>query len=479
MSKFFDVEKADAAQAAAQIRTDGWQSVLTGIGTDRDRVTSAFFYPDLVPYQTAQNLWRGDDLAARAVEVWPDEMLRRGYRILTAENTEAETAIESHLETIGFPEALRMALCFQRAYGGGGILLGANDGSTNWALPLDVDKVQSLDWVKPYDASELYPSKYYEDPQSAKFMQPSHYRIGYMFGSKATSDIHESRFLIFDGIRVTSNYQQSFNGGWGENVLTRLWSVLRGFNIGWAGAWHLLSDFAQGVYKMKGLADGLLKQQDKVIARLKAIEMAKSTVRAVVVDADLEDYTRVATPISGLDAVLDKANLRLAAAADMPVMLLFGQSPGGLGSTGDGEMRAFYARVVAKQSSILRPALLRVISLLANKYSLKPGYKIAFNPLWEPSETEAAQARNTQAQTDQIYIQEQVATPDEIAASRFGSSGYSFTTKLDWEAREKFALAAGDSSVLEEETETEDPADIDARNKGQAPDVAPTPIVEI
>lgn len=466
----------DKARLDEAIRLDGWQSLLTGMGTDRDRVTSVEFRADHIPFLVAQSLWLGDDLAARAVEVWPEEMLREGYKILTADDHEAEDAVASHLETIGFPEALHQALCYQRAFGGGAILLGANDGATDWSEPLNVDKVQSFDWVQAYDPSEIQPSKYYQDPTKNKFMRPSHYRIGYMFGAKHTGDIHESRFLIFDGIRVSSNYQNTLNAGWGYGVLGRMWAVLRGFNAGWSGAWHLLSDFAQGVYKMKGLADGLLKQQDKVMARLKAIDMAKSTMRSVVVDADLEDYSRLATPLAGLDTVLDKANLRLAAAADMPVMLLFGQSPGGLGSTGDGEMRAFYGRVAAKQTKILQPALLRVVSLLASKYKLEPGYKIKFNPLWSPTELEGAQARLTQAQTDQIYLDKQVATPEEIADSRFGASGYSFETRLDWEARKAFAAALGDVDAMTPDVLPEDPDEIDARNKEQAPTLAPPEI---
>lgn len=472
-----------APEAPDTLRFDGWQSLLTGMGTDRDRVTSASFSPDFISHQVAQGLWIGDDMAARAIEVWPDEMLRRGYRLLTADDREAEEAVTSHLETVGLNDALFQALCYQRAYGGGAILLGADDGASDWALPLQADKVRSLDWVQAYDATEMQPSKYYQDPKSPKFMRPSHYTIGRMFGTRKTSDIHESRFLIFDGIRVSSNFQNTNNAGWGYSVLSRMWGVLRGFNIGWAGAWHLLSDFGQGVYKMKGLADSLLKNQDKVLARLKTIEMAKSTMRSVVVDAELEDYTRIATPISGLDTVLDKANTRLAAAADMPVMILFGQSPGGLGSTGDGEIKSFYGRVAAKQTKLLQPALLRVVGLLAAIYKLEPGFKIVFNPLDAPSEAEAATARLTQAQTDAIYIANQVATPEEIADSRFGASGYSFDTRLDWEARKLFALSEGDADALETETITEDPAEIEARNQqrnvGVEPTAPPAPTPEI
>lgn len=468
---------APSQDEPANLRYDGWQSLLTGMGTTRDRVTSATFTPDLIGHQAAQGLWIGDDMAARAIEVWPDEMMRRGYNIVTVDNREAEEAIVSHLETIGLNEAIYQALCYQRAYGGGAVLLGANDGSTDWSQPLQADRVQTLDWVQAYDVSEIQPCEYYKDPQSPKFMRPSHYSIGYMFGQKRTSSIHESRFLIFDGIRVSSNYQNTLNAGWGYSVLSRMWSVLRGFNTGWAGAWHLLSDFAQGVYKMKGLADSLLKNQDKVLARLKTIEMAKSTMRSMIVDADLEDYTRQATPISGLSEVLDKANTRLAAAADMPVMILFGQSPGGLGSTGDGEMQSFYGRVAAKQTKILQPALLRVVGMLAPKYKLDPGYKIRFAPLWEPSEGEAATARLTQAQADAIYIDKQVATPEEIADSRFGASGYSYDTRLDWEARKMFSAAAGE--VPDVEIETEDPAEIEARNAQANAGLTPTPPTEI
>jgi hypothetical protein len=50
--------------------------------------------------------------------------------------------------------------------------------------------------------------------------------------------------------------------------------------------------------------------------------------------------------------------------------------------------------------------------------------------------SEESTLRNQQAQTDAIYITNQVVTPAEIALSRFRKEGWSAETSIDFEVRE-------------------------------------------
>jgi phage-related protein (TIGR01555 family) len=171
--------------------------------------------------------------------------------------------------------------------------------------------------------------------------------------------------------------------------------------------------------------------------------MVKSVVRGIVIDKGLEEFERMTTSFTGLPELMDKANERLAAAADMPLMMLMGKSPGGLGSNGDGETRNFYDKVASKQQHILVPAIAKIVEVLSVKYKLEPGWHVEFPPLWQPSETETAQSRNVQAQTDQIYIANNVLTPEEVAQARYGGASYSFETPIDFAARASFESLGG------------------------------------
>ena len=73
-----------------------------------------------------------------------------------------------------------------------------------------------------------------------------------------------------------------------------------------------------------------------------------------------------------------------------------------------------------------------------------------FNELHEQSDKEKADTRYTQAQTDQIYIQENVLSPEEVTISRFSKSETDLeTTVVDFEAREEM----DDTELTPEEIE--------------------------
>jgi hypothetical protein len=69
--------------------------------------------------------------------------------------------------------------------------------------------------------------------------------------------IHESRMIVFPGIRVSRYQQSTARGGWGESVLSRVYRVLRDFNTAWSSAGVLVTDFAQSVIKIAGLWEAL------------------------------------------------------------------------------------------------------------------------------------------------------------------------------------------------------------------------------
>lgn len=74
--------KAKRTDAVDAVRNDGWINALTGMGVaTKDNRLATTFAPDFVDHQTATDLWRGDDMAARLVEAYPEEMLREGYEI--------------------------------------------------------------------------------------------------------------------------------------------------------------------------------------------------------------------------------------------------------------------------------------------------------------------------------------------------------------------------------------------------------------
>lgn len=472
-------------------RFDGWINALTALGVaGRDKTHGAKFVPDELTDSECEELWIGDDMAARIIETLPGEMLRQGYALKIdaggggsqQDQSDAERQMKAKLADLQADESLLRALEYERAYGGGAILLGADDGAMSMDQPLNLQGVRSIEWLNVLMKRELVAAKWYSDPRNKRFGLPMTYTIqpdavasGEVSKSLSQVEVHESRLIIFNGSPVSRRRMQKQNG-WGDSVLVRCNKVLSQFGQTWGGAAILLADFAQAVIKIKGLAELLAgTSPKKVIDRAAAVDVARSIARAVIIDAE-EDYERKATPLTGLPEMLDKFALRLSAAAGMPVSLLMGQAPAGLNATGAADIRFFYDRVKSIQTKKLQPAIERLIKLIfltkdGPTRGVEPSnWGIEFASLWQPSEAEVAESRLKTAQKDEIEIRSGVVSPEEVAVSRYGGDKYSMETKIDLSARE---------ALLEVSAETPQPTATSSSASAGSSTITPSDLASI
>jgi phage-related protein (TIGR01555 family) len=378
--------------------------------------------------------------------------------VIQEQDSYAKAASEgaaAKLKALQFYEILKKVLQYKRAYGGGGILIGADDGTKDMSKPLNVNNIKTLNWLTPLTSRELYPVSYYADPFQPKFGQPEIYRIqpeAWMVGpgqsfNSMLANVHESRIIKFVGITV-SKRQVLERLGWGDSIFVRCNRVLSDFDMTWASAAVLISDFSQAVYKMTGLAEIVTNNNKQALQnRITAMDMARSVLRSVVIGEN-EEFERKSTPMTGLPDMLDKFMLRLAAAGGLPVSLLMGQAPAGLNATGASDIRFFYDRLAGEQENELKPSieyLLKLIFLTKDgptKGKEPDNWSITFKSLWQLTELEEAQKRKVQAETDHIYMADSVVTPEEITQSRFGGDEYSTHTSINYEQRKQAAAKA-------------------------------------
>lgn len=420
---------------------DSWESVISGIGSHgRDKRLTHQFTTDHISYAEAIALWTSDDIAKRAIEGVPDECMRAGYEISIPGDQGGDVEyLEGELERLKADEAIRITHCRERALGGGGILLGANDGQ-GYDQPLDLSRVTALDFLTPFEPIIMQPLYYYNRASSPKYGLPSHYMINPMtLGTSVetaalslvddVSVVHESRIIAYHGIRVSHYQPISGTAGWGYSMFTRIRAVLRDFQVACAAAGILAADFSQAIFKMEGLADFVSKNTpEKLRNRLAAVELARSVARAILIDTK-ESFERQTTNIQGLPELLAWLSSRLAAAIEMPLTLLMGQSPKGLGNEGESDIRFYYDQVAGIQVKKVEPALRRIISILMQVRARRQPAKleIKFRPLWQLSEKDKSSAHFTQAQADDLYVNMGSLSAEEVRAARFGGE-YSYDT---------------------------------------------------
>lgn len=475
--------KLDAREADGTVRIDwnqlgGWSNPVTGFGTSRDKSTHNRYTGGCVLGEEELSLlYHGDDLAALVVDIVPDEMLREGFS-LDAGDPDVNADLAEQVEALGMVEKLADAIRWGRLYGGGALLLGADDGRSA-ATPLIPERAQALSYLYVFDKRYLYPLTWYRTAGHPKLGMPETYMVTATgsYAENPVSIVHESRLVLFGGATTGLREAQS-NNSWDLSVLQRVAKVLGDFNIGWSAAAVLLQDGNQAVFKMAGLADAIAAGQgDALKKRLTAIDEARSVINAVVVDAggNAEDQTeesfeRQVFPMTGVPETLDRFCLRFAAAARIPVTLLMGQSPAGMNATGQSDFQGFYNRLGGQQKLRLAPKIQRIARvMLATKMFAgrvkraadgKPlAVTVSFPPLWTEAPLTQAQTRKTLLEGDAIGVVNGILVPAEVAKARFTSpKGFANEIQLSDESqRARDAELKGDLQDLTDPPEEEPP----------------------
>jgi phage-related protein (TIGR01555 family) len=311
-----------------------------------------------------------------------------------------------------------------RLHGGAAIWIGSDDGDQSEPI-IDGGNIRFL---QNFERDELTPCRYYEDPFRPKFGEPSHYRISPMGRVSVGSNnlvVHESRLILFYGV-LTTKFKRIYNNSFGSSVLLRCIKAVSQFYGAFASALAAMADANQNVLKTKDLNKMIRAgHTDLIREKIKVMDEFRSALKTLAVDADGEDFIRSSLALTGVEGILDKVMLRLAAAAKMPVTRLMGQAPAGLNATGESDERAFQAQAQFEQSDILGPALTRIMRFAFRSPSgptngKEPdSWSIKWPSLWEPTQKEEADIDGTHAQVDTLMLTAGVYRASDIAKARY------------------------------------------------------------
>src|SRR5271169_4103148 len=106
------------------------------------------------------------------------------------------------------------------------------------------------------------------------------------------------------------------------SVIQRIYPVLQQFHTAWQATAHLMTDAAQGLFKLKGLHSAMSSNRSEdLLKRMELVDMSRSISRSIMLDAEDEDFRRDTYGFAGIPEILEKMMLRLAAAARLPVSL--------------------------------------------------------------------------------------------------------------------------------------------------------------
>jgi phage-related protein (TIGR01555 family) len=379
-------------------------NIMSGQGTSIDRRTAAAYVFDAMTAEQSEAAYRVSWLVKKLVDI-PAKDMTREWRDWQADEAQIEL-LEKEEKRLKVPHKFRAASIASRVYGGAGIYIGTGDADP--MQPLDVEKIGKggLKYLRVMSPQHLGLGPRRLDLDDEWIDEPEFFQLSASGGRQVK--IHPSRIISFVGQKPPEGaIRASVNGWyWGDPVLQAIGDAVKHADTSQAGFAALIDEAKLDILKMPGLTEQAqtTEGETRILNRLSATSVGKSTWRALLLDAEDEWEQRQIT-WAGIPQIMMTFLEIVCGAADIPVTRFLGQSAKGLASTGDGEERDYHSMVKANQDELLAPALDKLDEVLIRSALGARDEKIhyLFAPLSELSEKDAAEVEKKTADTLKVY----------------------------------------------------------------------------
>lgn len=376
---------------------DSFQNFVArvGIGTGNQSSASTYGFNPISRNRTLLEwMYRGSWICRRAVDIPAEDMTRNGVEFKGLPQGDQDDFQEG-LNGLGVWSDITDALRWARLFGGSAAII--NIDGQDPASPLDATKTgkdQFLGlsvadrWVAWPRLGELVTDpgpgmglpKFYDLPGGMPGFVPGKY--------------HHTRVLRFEGDPLPY-FQRWYENLWGASVLEVIYDRLVMFDSTTQGAAQLVYKAHLRTMKVQKLREIISAGGNAYAALIKQMEMIRqfqTNEGMSLIDGE-DDLQVDQYAFSGLDDVLRQCGQQLCGALKIPYMRLFGESPGGLNSTGDAELQVYDEGIVTDQKQKLRPGL-HTLFQVAYRSVLgaepKPDFGFKFKPLREMTDSERA-----------------------------------------------------------------------------------------
>jgi len=437
---------AASANAKRWISGDSFQNFEARVGLGTNNQASQYSYGfDFISRNRIQMeaMYRSSWVVGQAVDVVAEDMTRAGIEIGSDLPPDDKDKLNAAIEDMALWDRICDTIKWGRLYGGAlAVMLIDGQNPATPLRPESVDKDQFkgllvLDrWmVQPTLenlVTELGPDlgmpKYYDVVADSMALQ--------------NQRIHHSRVLRIDGVDLPY-WQKIAENLWGQSVIERLIDRLVAFDSTTIGAAQLVYKAHLRTLKVEKLREIIAMGGPALEALIKNVDMIRrfqSNEGMTLVDA-ADDMQTDTYQFSGLDSVLMQFGQQLSGALQIPLVRLFGQSPAGLNSSGESDLRTYYDNVNQQQERRLRRPMTRLIDVLGRSVlgrALPEGFAYSFRSLWQLSDTEKAQNAKTLTEAvTQAYDTDLIDKPTAMKELRQSSHSTGVYTSITDEAIEE------------------------------------------
>lgn len=387
---------------------DSYLNFMAKLGAGTQNLQNYNQY-SLSPFVTRNRIdleaaYRSSWLVGQVVDTVAEDMTREGVTINSELSPDDIKLIQSTFIDLAIWHELSNTIKWARLYGGAVAVI-LTEGA-DYEKPLNINAVGKgrFKGLVVFDRWMLDPS--FGDlvtevgPSMGK---PKYYRILPGMPALSGQRVHYSRIIRFDGIELPY-YQRLTENLWGLSVVERMYDRLVAFDSATQGASQLLHKAHLRTIQVKGFREALAlggATESAVVKQFNYIRLLQTLEGLTVLDGD-DKFEVHPYSFSGISDVLMQFGEQISGATGIPLVRLFGQSPAGLSSSGESDLRNYYDHINKLQESQMRAALVKLFDVIGRSVlgkALPKGFEFEFNSLWQLSDTEKGQIASTDATT--------------------------------------------------------------------------------
>jgi len=399
-----------------RVAVDSLKNFVANLNTTRDKQSAADYFLNILTDEQLSAIYRTSWMAKKTVNIPAQDATRR-WREWMAESDQIEL-LSAEEKRLGIQRKVLNGLASGRLFGGAGIYFSIK-GDNDPSLPVNPERVRKggLAFATVLSRRVLQAGDVENDPLVEGYGLPKFYRV--TSGTGVNTEIHPSRIILFGGAPVLDPETSIVvNAGWEDSVLQAAYDVIRTADATAMNISSLVYEAKVDVLKIPALADIMADQQTRVLLeqRIALCAQLKGNNGMLVIDGE-EEYEQKSFTFAGLPDI-NRDNLQaVAGAADIPITRFLGQTPSGLSSTGESDLKNYYDSVASAQTLILSPAL-QVFDecLIRSALGTRPDdISYEWASLWQMTDTEKSAISKQTAETISILASTKLF-PDEALA---------------------------------------------------------------
>ena len=411
------------AKAREEIRKqvgDGFANFMSRLGADPNvdnQLSEGHYQLNLLTRNRMQleAAYRGSWVVGVMVDAIAEDMTKAGIDITSSDRPEDIIEFQAYLKRMRVFSSLCDTKKWARLYGGaiGVIMIDGQDLST--PLRMDTIRKGQFSGISVYDRWQLVPDLTRVVPSGPDVGLPAFYRILTMnqilngqTNMGGTMDVegdyvHHSRVVRQIGVKLPF-WQAITEQLWGMSEIERIHDRLVSFDASTLSAANLINHAHLRTIGVDGLREILAaggKAEEGLLKMFEYMRLLQSNEGITLLDKN-DEFKTTAYTFSGLSDMMLQFGQQLSGASGIPLVRLFGQSPAGLNSTGESDLRNYYDNINAQQESDLRPAVEKILHVAYRSRFGRPApsdMSFMFTSLWQMTPEQKANVGKTVTDT--------------------------------------------------------------------------------